>query len=619
MRLGGAMLKSSAALSEGWALGWKLKDRRPIAEWAAENVRLQPPITKVGKFDCSESRHFLDIFASCQNEHRRETNVLKPVRGGGSLIGDVRAPHAIATDPGPYMDIFQTDKVAGEHAETRIVPVFENCDPIKALLPIERSKKRNTEILFSNGCAWYCCGPSLGNLQTKGIRYLRLEEVWMWDQGRMGDALGRLGDYLRQQISHALTISQGGPKQGVEMQESDWYRHYHRGQIFEWEVTCPGCQKYFDPVFTGTRPDGTFWGVTWNRYTQPNGDWDIAKCLPTIRFECPHCSHPILDSGRTKSEWNRTGRWRLTTEPNQKRDSFHWEAVIDYPWDELVELWLDACNAERRGDLMPKLQFYQKRRAMFMDEQGLLKSGLNLTKSVYEIESPGELGRCMQVDRQEEDLFWYEVRAWFEGECRQLEFGKCYGFAAVEAIRERMKVSPNHLFIDSRYMPKGDNGVYLACVRYGWIAVRGSKEPHFIHRVSKDKRVLKSYAPLVWADPESGTENQGRKRCPVIQFSKYQMNQKVDELVTSGRWKQQMNPADPEMAKEYSAQMAGRIRKVEHNVRTGETNVFYFETKNDHARDLANFGCVYAILNDFIPDPATERLTKSEAARVSAP
>ena len=40
--------------------------------------------------------------------------------------------------------------------------------------------------------------------------------------------------------------------------------------------------------------------MTWNRYQLPNGDWDVAKCLPTVRFECPHCGHPMISfSART--------------------------------------------------------------------------------------------------------------------------------------------------------------------------------------------------------------------------------------------------------------------------------------------------------------------------------
>ena len=214
------------------------RDRRPIPEWAHEHVWLQPPITKTGFFNCADSRHFLAIFDSLQNDHKRETNVLKPVRGGGSLIGDVFCPWTLAVDPGPYMDVFQTEAAGKDHGQERIQKIFERCKPVAALFPVDRHELRDAEILFSNGHTWYLRGPALGNLQGKGIRYLRMEEVWMWAQGKMGEAEGRIGDYLKMQTSKILRISQGGPMDGVPMEESDWYRAYHKGLVHEWEVQC---------------------------------------------------------------------------------------------------------------------------------------------------------------------------------------------------------------------------------------------------------------------------------------------------------------------------------------------------------------------------------------------
>ena len=639
-------------MNQTWHSVFTPRDRRPTPEWAHDFIWLQPPITKTGFFTCADSRHFIDIFASLDNDHKREVNVLKPVRGGGSLIGDVFCPKTFAVDPGPYMDVFQTEQVASDHAEERIKKIFERCPPVRALFPANRHKERDDEILFSNGHTWYVRGPSLGNLQAKGIRYLRLEEVWMWPQGKMAEAMARIGDYLKMQTSKVLTISQGGPMDGVNMEESDWYRHYHKGLIHEWEVQCqaPQCGKFFDPVFSGQRLDGSFWGIQWNAHKLPNGDWDIPRCLPTVRFECPHCHHPHLDGARTKGEWNRTGRYRVAVksetrvpkaetpapanlvpavlppadEPviERKKDSYHWETTIDFPWDELAELWLDACNAERRGNLKPKIQFYQKRRAMFKDEESLLKGGLHFRRSSYEINSawPEERDRFLTVDRQEEDLFWWSVRAWSAERSRKLGFGKVYGFAAVEEQREKFKVVPKHTLIDSNFLPKGDHGVYAAALKYGWICVRGDKANSFTHRTKTKRYLQRAYSPVAWGDPGSGTGNEGRRYAPLIMFSKSALNGKVQELIDSGRWEEPMDTAtDPEMEKEYAQQMAARVRKTDYVARTGETRVFWKESKNDHARDLANMQVLGAILSDLVPDPAMERLsTKEEAAAEKA-
>ena len=48
--------------------------------------------------------------------------------------------------------------------------------------------------------------------------------------------------------------------------------------------------------------------------------------------------------------------------------------------------------------------------------------------------------------------------------------------------------------------------------------------------------------------------------------------------------------------------MAGRIRKEDYNTKTGQTKIYWWESKNDHARDLANMQVLAATLSDILPD-----------------
>lgn len=601
-------------IRESWVSVWRRRDLRPIHEWAFDNTDLQPPLTKTGPFDVSGSRHFIEPLAALQDDHVREVNILKPVRGGGTLIADIWVPWTRANDPGPAMFVLQTDPIADDHFTKVLMPTLESVPAIHAdLSALDRFKITSRKIEFSDGNHLHINGPSIGNLQTNAFRFIVEDECWLYPD-KMAEAEGRVGDFQRLENSKILRVSQGGPKDGVELDHCAWGRAYRRGTIHEWEVSCPLCGKYYEPVFTGQRENGSFYGVTWDKIQLPNGDWDITKCAATVRFECPHCGGPALDNSRTKAEWNRTGRYKLTTEENRKRKSFHWEAVIDFPWDDLVTLWLDACNAERRGDLKPKLQFYQKRRAMHKDEESLLRGGLHFGRQVYEVNSdwPEERARFLTLDRQEEDLFWWTVRQFSLEKSRKLGFGKAYGFAECERIREKFKVQPKHTFCDSGFLPKGDHGVYIACIRYGWIALKGDDKFSFTHRQKDGRPIQKCYAPLTWADPGSGTAQEGRRRCPLIIFSKYQLNQKVQELVDSGTWMEPLNSEDPDMEKEYAAQMGSRVKKSEYNPKSGQTKVWWKEGKNDHARDLANMQVLGAILMDCLPDPAMERRTKSE-------
>lgn len=608
-------VQPAGPIQEAWFSLWRRRDLRPIYEWSKDNTDLKPPLTITGPFDVSRSRHFMGPLDALQDEHCREVNILKPLRSGGTLIADIWVPWTRENDPGPTMFLLQTDSIADDHFQKVLLPTMEGVPSIGRMMAgLDRHKKTSRKIEFSDGNHLHVNGPSIANLQTNAFRYVIMDECWMWDLGRMGDAEGRAGDFLKLETSKILRISQGGPYERRTLDQCPWKRAYEHAEINEWEVQCPHCSEYYEPLFAGQRADGTYWGITWDEHKHPNGDWDVDRAAATVRFECPHCAKPLLDGPRTKGEWNRAGRYKRTSEENRKRKSFHWEAVIDYPWDELVQLWLQACNAERRGDLGPKLQFYQKRRAMFRDEESLLRGGLKLMEAAYESggEWLDEKARFMDIDRQEGDLFWWQVRAWSAEESRRLGFGKAYGFPACEEIRKKFKVPPNRTTCDSGYMPKGDQGVYAACIRYGWVAVKGDQEWQFVHALGKGRAVLKSYAPLTHCDPESGTAQGGRRRCPMIRFSKGQMNILTERLVRSGAWKEPETDPDPAMAHEYAQQMAGRVLVREFDKKTNVPKVYFKESRNDHARDLANQSCLKAVLCGLIPDPAAEIKTKTE-------
>ena len=123
-------------------------------------------------------------------------------------------------------------------------------------------------------------------------------------------------------------------------------------------------------------------------------------------------------------------------------------------------------------------------------------------------------------------------------------------------------------------------------------------------------RTLKSFAPTVRNDANI-VRSGPRTFCLLIRFSKNAMNQAIEGLIKSGRWEEPAGQLDDKMEIEYNEQMGARIRKSGRNKR-GETEVWYQEMPNDHARDLANEQCCAAMMVGIMPDPATEQRTARE-------
>lgn len=611
-------------MRESFIQQFRPRDRRTIYEWARDNVSLSPPLTKTGPFDVSISRHFIAPLDALQDDRVREVNVLKPVRGGGTLIADVWCSHVRANDPGPFIFVLQTDPLADDHATKILLPTLLSVSSIRAMVEaLGRHEKTGRKIEFADGNHLHINGPSIGNLQGNGFRYLVMDECWLYDAGRMGDALGRVGDYLRDQLSKVLRVSQGGCRDDRTLPECEWHAAYHGAEINEWLVQCLSCGHFMQPILSGTRPDGSFWGLVWDKHKLPGGDWDIPKCLPTVRFECERCAHPMIDGPRLKAEWNRTGKYQTAADANVLKKSFHWSALIADSHADLCDLWLQACNAQHRGNLVPKLQWYQKRGAEHMDEERLLRGGSSLKRVAYEINAdwPEEKLRFLHVDCQAQGIFWWTVRACSGAKTRRLGFGKAYSYSELVGITEQFKIPTfvstsktsrhpySQVTIDSRYNPTGPQGVYAACIRYGWIAFQGDQKlsfTHFTMRNGQRETVERSYSEVKRGDPDCTID--GRKLLAVrIQFSKSRMNSLVQQLRDNGSWEDPIADPGDEMEKEYSVQMSGRSKRVEFSRKTGLMQEFYKETQNDHALDLGNQHACCMVIQDQIPDPITEQ------------
>ncbi len=227
--------------AEIWDKASAPPDRRSIEEWAAENVTLPPVLTKRGKFSVADSRHFIAPLQALRSDRVRGVRLLKPVRGGGTLIADVAAPWAIVNDNASVLWVFQDQPIAEAHAESRQMPILLSVPTIRPMLPFDRHKKRKADILFANGLPFKMQGPALGGLQSRGFKWVIADEPWMWKAGILGQAKARLGDFVKNSSSKFLAISQGGEE------ESDWDMEVRAGVMFIWKPECSACAKTHRP------------------------------------------------------------------------------------------------------------------------------------------------------------------------------------------------------------------------------------------------------------------------------------------------------------------------------------------------------------------------------------
>mgnify|MGYP001603544348 FL=1 len=341
-------------LSEHWLRTFSPVDRRPIYEWARENLSLSHPFSIEGPPNFDLSNHLKAPLDAFQSDAVREVNILAPVRGGKSLVMDTSCAWIVACAPGSTRVCFQNKDAAKFHAETRGIKTLKSLKNIADFVPDDHNKDRVMQIHFANMELVYD-GASVGQLQSRGYRNVMCDEIHLYKAGMLHEAKGRLGDFVKQGISKLLCLSQGSDE------GTDWHLQFQAGVVNEWHLECQGCGHFMMPVFKGTRPDGSRWGLVFDPVYDAGNLFDVAKCIPTLRFECEACGQKHWWSHALKSVWNKTGHYVAeVTDKNPAKQSFHWTAIIDWPWEELAAEMLGAFNALKQGMLEPLRAFIQK-------------------------------------------------------------------------------------------------------------------------------------------------------------------------------------------------------------------------------------------------------------------
>jgi phage terminase large subunit GpA-like protein len=408
--------------------------------------------------------------------------------------------YVIANLPGPTLWLNETDDDAKDQSESRLQKLFEECEPVKALFPRDRHKRRNTTIHFANGMTlWVLGAHNRTNLQRRSIRWIFADECWAYPPGHMAEAEARVTAFGW--LGKCVWMSQGGEE------GDDIDRKFETTDMREWTFQCPHCQ---------TLQPWKWENVEWSKSARNDeGEWDYEQVRATASMRCASCNHYFDDSDKTRRELNATGRYIPQNERASKENvGFHWNALATMSWGKLAELYLRAKAAARRGDITLIKQFFQKRLAQpwreyeedykleivrsgyrkgesWEDTAGVTRKG-GIIAAPYD---PSEISVqliILTVDVQM-DHFFAVVRAWSaHGSSRLVWNEKVLSWDAISALQERFGIHPNLVFIDAGY---STYDVYRRCAEHGWVALLGDRRPTYVHKTRQGKLVLRFYSP----------------------------------------------------------------------------------------------------------------------------
>ena len=576
--------------AEAWrGLPW-VADRRAIHEWAADNFILPAGLGRSGRFDPTISRHFLAPLDALKSDRIREVNICAPPRSGKTLIGDLFVPWMICNDPGSCLTLFENDGQAKLHCENRLMPSLKRVPAIREMLPtgIKRHQLRTTQIKFTNDLYLHAFGTALGNLQARGYRVVICDEVWNWEPGRLIEAKARMGDFLELANYKLLVMSQAG-EEGAEDQ---WEEQFHSADICEWQIPCLACGHMQQSVWSGHRENGERWGIVYQSDRTGNGEYDIKQAMETVRFECRQCGHKHENRQKTRALWNVGGAYDRVIESGKV--SFHWNDVIDKPWDVLVEDWLRARMLAHRHSYTALKSFFHKRLAEFASERSVQEASSSIPRAEINMDEKWGAVRYMTVDVQQHGKLWVMVRAWARGgESRRLHWSSAQGWAEIEKIRESLNVQPKCVFVDCNFEP---GSTFAAIINGGYWGVRGEDRGRYTHNEIDPKtrqvvrRVEHVFSPVCQGDPDSGKVRvAGSKLAPFFKLCIPEIADSLAGLIRAGLWIDPIVAEGDEAEKDYVAQMSAEGKK-KFTKQDGSIEYKWHKfNQNNHATDLARY------------------------------
>jgi len=538
------------------------RDAVPFLEHHVKSIPYSP---KSGSFKISNSPWLKEPLECLTDPVVLEVGVQGSVQMSKTFLIEAASLIFPVLAPGPTLIFRETNVNASDFLETRLRLLW-NATPIMKENIGPEGIPKSGPIQFRGNTCWVFGANNKLNLQSRSIRYILGDEVWLWNPGTIKAAMARLTVYKYQ--SKIVLVSQGS------VEGHDWTEFVNSGDCRHWTFECPTCK---------TRQPWKWEQLIFPADAKTESGWNLDKVKKGMIYKCSSCDTTFKDSNRVRAELNSTGKYIAMNPlaPAWRRTYFYNSLCAQWglSWGELAIEYIEAKASAERGDNTAWREFVQKRLgATFKEEPdeislqtassdyklgtdwdmeggfvyGKTVSGRELTA---EIRSRADFVRMrfMGVDCQKNG-FWYVVRSCDgEGESRLISCGYLLSWNDVKDTERKNMVHPANVFVDA-----GDrkDEVLAACATNGWTATRGDARNEFPWRIKTTMGIRQEMRPYSMPVIESV----GQKRVKLFYFSNLRLKDMLSLLIKKGR-----NTRPSDVPDDYNYQMQSERRIVTPN------------------------------------------------------
>lgn len=487
-----------------WRNYFEVPDRRPPWMWCSEKVKLKgSPLG--GKFKPELTPWLKEPLQEIADNRNQEVTCMCCVQGGKTTVLLMTAAWATRFQADAMMVTCQNDADAKFLAKERLMPALESVKEIFDKIPTDRSKNSLLSISMPDMFI-EIQGANESSLQSKPVRWVLNDEVYLWDTGLLQQARNRTTRFWNRRILNVSTAGDSG---------CDLDLAFKDGDMREYFLCCPSCLQVFNPKWEV---------IKWPEQE----DWNWNTLRQSTYLECPLCKAQHKHTAEVHRKMLAGAKYVPQNHNNTPaKISFHWNSLVLAPsevsWGDLAVEWVKAEIESNKGNDAPRKEFITKRLAESWDANRFFNSA-KLPTIKIESTWPEEAYRFLTVDVQETE-FWAVIRAWAKhGASRLLWAGRMFSYEEAEAKANEMNVLPQCVFLDSSWDTRK---VYLECAKrntlvkingrpdwQGWRALNGEAEARksFIYKPKGGMATLLPYSyPAKYVDPMMGKESKERR------------------------------------------------------------------------------------------------------------
>lgn len=311
----------------------------PLSQWSEDNIILSSEYAaEAGQFSVDRAPFQKGILDVLNDPLVEKVAIVAASQIGKTQMVTNYLFYTIAEDPSPLLFVHYSDKMAKSYVKQRLRPAIRDNAFLTEKINMDSRVAGNTLdfIEFAGGSITHAGSNSPGQLASRSIRYLVLDEVDRYNDSSEGDpvqiAVNRTKTYKNRKI---IMIS----SPSLTNESKIWWE-FEQGNQQYYFIPCPVCNHKQHLRFEQLKYSG----------------------LEQPVYECESCKHQIPESA--KYDMLLEGEWIATADSEYQ--TFHINELYSpwSSWADIVAFFQEAYKLAKEGDTSKLQVFYNTRLAL---------------------------------------------------------------------------------------------------------------------------------------------------------------------------------------------------------------------------------------------------------------